>query len=82
MPEQPKFNEPESTSRTDFRNGLFRVAAFLSIPVAMLVGSSVGTAVAPEGWETAGSIVGTYIPPLVALGLVVGSAWRNRRHHS
>lgn len=72
MPEQPKFNEPESTSRTDFRNGLFRVAAFLSIPVAMLVGGSVGTVLAPEGWEVIGSLVGTSTPPLIALGLVVG----------
>jgi len=76
MPEKPKITEKNSQNLFET---FIKGAAILAIP--MYLGSHIGTALAPEGWEVVGSIVGAYTPPLVALGVILGNAWRNRNHH-
>lgn len=75
-PEGPKKTEPNAQSLVE--RGL-KGFAILAIP--MYLGSHIGAEVAPEGWKVVGSMVGAYTPPLVALGVILGNAWRNRNHH-
>ena len=75
---ESKQEQATTNNGNSLRNGLLRIASVLAIPAAMLAGSFIGSAVAPENYEVYGALVGTITPPLVALGVLLAEAWNNR----
>ncbi|HRN86656.1 MAG TPA: hypothetical protein PKU78_01725 [Candidatus Dojkabacteria bacterium] len=74
-PEGPKQTEPKSQSSLD------RITTRLAVlGVVMYTGSLIGEALAPEGCETFGSLIGAYTPAFLAFVGLLGNAWRNRNH--